>query len=394
MRNITMKHIAALLLGMSLLLGGCVTTKLPPVNSAEFTGFEDDEKRMWKQVKEGQEKLHKSGWISEDKKLERYLNKVAKKLQPPSVFKTIPFKARILKNPYLNAFAAPNGQIYFHTAMLARMENEAQFATILAHEMTHVTHRHSIKRFRNIKNKSAFFSTLQVAFGGLPGIGDVTTLVGAVGTAAALSGYSKANETEADNVGMDLLVKAGYDPAEAPRNFEFLLQQVKDMDVKEPFFFGSHPKLKNRIRNYSTLLKTKYGGHKGGLKNTKKFLRMTRGVVLDNAMDNLKIGRYEVAKRGVEKYLASWKKDARAYYILGELARQKGEDDSDKEAIKHYKKSISLNPKFPDAHKALGMVYLKKGKKSRAKRSLKKYLSLAKRAPDRDYIKEYIKQCR
>jgi peptidoglycan/xylan/chitin deacetylase (PgdA/CDA1 family) len=53
-------------------------------------------------------------------------------------------------------FAFPNGVIYIHTGILARMDNEAQLATLLAHEMTHATHRHLVKQFRDIKIKQLF----------------------------------------------------------------------------------------------------------------------------------------------------------------------------------------------------------------------------------------------
>ena len=54
-------------------------------------------------------------------------------------------KIVVIKDPYLNAFAFPNGVIYIHTGMLARMDNEAQLAALLAHEMSHCIHRHTLR---------------------------------------------------------------------------------------------------------------------------------------------------------------------------------------------------------------------------------------------------------
>ena len=104
--------------------------------------FEEDEKRLWNRSEEEERSIAKSGMLYQDRELEAYLNGVASKLQPPEAYERIPFRILVLKNPYCNAFALPNGYIYVHTGILARMDNEAQLATLLAHEMTHATHRH------------------------------------------------------------------------------------------------------------------------------------------------------------------------------------------------------------------------------------------------------------
>src|SRR6202023_3035874 len=113
--------------------------------------------------------------------LEAYLNDVPQRLGPSEAFAAIPFRIRVVRNPYLNAFTLPNGRIYVHTGMLARMDNEAQLATLLAHEMTHATHRHAIRGLRDRKNNLAFAVGLNSI---LPGIGSLAGL-------SAVSGYSR-----------------------------------------------------------------------------------------------------------------------------------------------------------------------------------------------------------
>ncbi len=91
-----------------------------------------------------------------------------------------------------------------------------------------------------------------------------------------------------------------------------------------------------------------------------------------------------MAKRGAEKYLSIKPDDARAYYLLGEIHRQKGEkDDSEK--------AISLDQSFPDSYKGLGMIYYKQGEKALAKKYFELYLSVYPEAPDKAYIEEYLK---
>ena len=155
---------------------GCATTSLPPVTK-DFR-LEDDERRLWLRSEEEQKVIYRSGVIYRDEELEAYLNEIAEKLQPAEVFTHIPFKVIVIKNHLLNAFIYPNGVLYVHSGILARMDNEAQLATLLAHEMTHATHRHLIEQFRDIKNKTAFLATIQVTTAGLGVYGSLATLLG------------------------------------------------------------------------------------------------------------------------------------------------------------------------------------------------------------------------
>jgi len=354
----------------------------------------EDEKRVWLRSEEEENTLNDSGLIYKDKGLELYLNQVAKKLQPPKVFKHIPFKITVIKNPYLNAFTFPNGVIYVHTGMLSRMENEAQLVTLLAHEMTHATHRHAVRAFRSMKNKTAVLATFRSTIGSLPAVGALANLLGTIGTLGAVTGYSRELETEADMEGFQRVIEAGYDPRETTKLFTHLREEVEAEKIREPFFFGTHPKLKERIKNYNVYLKTLPPQQSQGIKNSKIFMAKTRKLLLDNARLDLKAGRFPAAQQGVEKYLSLKPRDAQPHYLLGEIFRQIDEEDALEKAKAYYKKAISLNPSYPDPYKGIGLVHYKQGKKKLAQKSLKSYLSLAPKALDRRYILEYLKQLR
>ena len=312
-----------LILFLFILIAGCATTSLPPVTQ-DFK-FEEDEKRLWLRSEEEEKAIQYSGLIYKDEELGIYLNEIAKKIILPEVSAHIPFKIRVIKNHLLNAFAYPNGVVYVHTGILARMDNEAQLATLLAHEMTHSTHRHAIKRFREVKNMTAFLASLTVTTGGLGGIGSLVSLLGAVGTLAAVAGYSKELETEADIQGLKLMVNAGYDPEEAQKFFIHLKKEVEEEKKKEPFFFGTHPRLQERVENYENLLKDQYKDKRGGIRNSEMFLERIHRVILDNVSLDLKAGRFKIAERGVEKYLTIKPSNPKAYYFLGEICRQRAE---------------------------------------------------------------------
>jgi predicted Zn-dependent protease len=240
---------------------------------------------------------------------------------------------------------------------------------------------------------TAFLASLTVTTGGLGGIGSLVSLLGAVGTLAAVTGYSKELETEADIQGLKLMANAGYDPEEAQKFFIHLKQEVEEEKKKEPFFFGTHPRLQERVENYENLLKDQYKDKRGGIRNSEIFLEKIHRVILDNVSLDLKAGRFKIAERGVEKYLTIKPSNPKAYYFLGEICRQRAEQGDLEKAKEHFQKAISIDPSYPDAHKGIGFIYFKQEEKEKAKKSLELYLSLSPGAMDRNYIEEYIRQC-
>lgn len=373
-------------------LFGCASTSLPPVTSKDFA-LEDDEKRLWNRSEEEEQAIAKSGMLYRDRDLEAYLNGVARKLEPPEVYKHVPFRILVIKNPYCNAFALPNGYVYVHTGILARMENEAQLATLLAHEMTHATHRHQLREYRGACNKSVFLASTRSLIGGLPAIGELSRVLGDISAKASIYGHSRDLETDADMEGIKLIVKAGYDPREAPKLFGHLKAEMKEENQKEPFFFSTHPRLEERQENYNDFL-ARLGGQAEGATNREIFLRKVAGAVIDNAFMDFRAGRFMQAGRAAEKYLSIRPKDGRGYFLLGEIARQKGEEGDIAEAKSLFQKGISVDPAYPDTYKELGLIYFKEGKKVQAVKVLRSYLAKAPNAPDRSYVEEYLAQCR
>ena len=371
---------------VSCLILGCATTRLPPV-SQNFR-LEEDERRLWLRSEEEEKAIGRSGVVYKNEELDLYLNEVAKRLVPPEILGSIPFKIVVIKSPLLNAFIYPNGVIYVHTGLLARMDNEAQLATLLSHEMTHATHRHAIKQFRDARNKTAFLAVLTYGTSGL------AAPLGALGTLAAIRGYSREHEAEADREGFKLMVRAGYDPGEAPKLFLHLKQEVEEQKIKGPFFFSTHPRLCERLENYEALVRTQ--GQKGpnGIQNGEIFLQKTARVILDNARLDIKAGRFGAAQKAVEKYLRIKSDQAEGYCLLGEICRQRGEGSDIEKAKQHFQKAISVDRFYPDSHKGIGLIYYRQGQKALAKEALELYLSLSPQAIDRGYIGEYITRCK
>jgi predicted Zn-dependent protease len=364
------------------LTAGCATLRSVPVTEALLSS--EDEQMLWRRAQEEQDAINGSGVLYQDAEIENYLNQIAKKLHANSISPDISFQIKVVKDPNLNAFAFPNGVIYIHTGILARMDNEAQLAALLAHEMVHCTHRHSIRVLRSIKDRTqAKTATVR----------EFAQFLGITGSIASINGYTRELETEADRVGLDLAVKANYDPREVLKLFELLKQEIEIEGIEEPYFFGTHPNVRQRIENVNNWLAEKYREKITSIKNTDVFRSKISRLVLDNARLDLRQGRFLVAQRTVEKFLTVKPDNARAYFLLGEIFRQRCRQDDATAAIKSYEKSISLNPSFPEPHKAMGLIHYKDGEKRLAKKYFESCLLLSPDTADKAYIQGYLKLC-
>ncbi len=368
----------------------CSVATVSPMGKGEVFQLEEDEKRLWNTSLEEQKKLDQSGLIYQDPQLKSYINEVAMRVIPPEIKGTgVSFEVKVIKNPLLNAFSFPNGVIYIHTGFLARMENEAQLAIVLAHEISHVTYRHLLQQFRSVKNASAFLTTLQVVAAPAGIYGVLPSLLGQVGTLAAVSGYSRAMEEEADQEGLRLVVGAGYDPQEAPKLFDALDADLKEQKIEEPFLFGTHPHLEARKESYTQLLENAYADRKG-MKGEDRFEEATHVLLLDNALLDLSMGRFDFAKEAIQRFLKTQPESARAHYNLGEVYRKSGAASELQISETEYRWAVQYDPGYPEPHKGLGRIYLKQGRLETAKEEFEKYLLLAPQAEDRQYIEQYL----
>ena len=324
--------------------------------------------------------LAKSGRVLDDPALTAYVQRVADRLFPE--FKGH-IHVHILKAQSLNAFALPNGDIYLNEGILARFRNESQLAALLGHEGTHFVNRHSFQELEHVKSTAALGTVLAVV--GTPVVG----LAANVLAMSSVTGYSRDLEAEADAQGYKRLVAAGYDPREAPKLFKLMMDEVEASGTKEPFFFSTHPALKDRYDNYLRLSKDA---------PPPKDLPPDRylATFADLRLASLKA---EVSMARYKQVIALLKEPERrgdyppyVDYYLGEAYHQRGDKGDDERMKAAYLKAITAAPEFAPAHRALGMQLLKAGAYDDAIRELETYLSLAQGAKDRAYAEMYLEE--
>ncbi|MBI2881211.1 MAG: M48 family metalloprotease [Candidatus Tectomicrobia bacterium] len=395
----------------------CATTHLPPFSANPRARLESDEKQIWERSSEEQRKLDQSRRVSPDPLLEEYLNDVGRRLTPKRLkdSELLTFQFKVIQDPALNAFAYPNGKIYVHSGLIARVDNEAQLATVMAHEMTHSVNRHAVRAVRDRENKKwwyiggiialsfviAYLTGRQLEKGDIVGatlLNNTARLLVGLGLPlaimASINGYSRELESEADDGGMGFLAQAGYDVNEAPRVFELFQKTYGDSTAAENFFFGSHPRNSARIENYRELLAGRYARvaqEQGRTRDTKEFQLRRRVIIRENALLDIRAGRFNVARAALDKVLAVTPNDARAHYYYGEIHRLSEKTPrGEEEALGRYRRAVDLDPELAEAYRSMGLLYYKRGDRENAKAALRRYLDLNPKAADRQQIKDYI----
>lgn len=148
----------------------------------------------------------------------------------------IPFKFYVVRDKQANAFATANGIVVINSGLIELLENEAQLAAVMSHEIAHSTQEHTWRQLNKDKGKRtaiAIGSVAAAAFG-LGGVSDILDLT----LAAMVNGYQRRLENQADRIGLEYLVAAGYDPREAPRVWKIMSKKYGDMP--NTFFWSSH----------------------------------------------------------------------------------------------------------------------------------------------------------
>ncbi len=181
-----------------------------------------------------------------------YVNKLGKGLAQFANRPEIEFRFAVLDTDMVNAFAAPGGYIFITKGALAKMEDEAELAAVLAHEIAHVTERHIVREL-NIKGTDAspVSGFAQVLGGGTGAVRLLFTQM--VDQAAEIlfdKGLKKQDELDSDRVATLMLSAAGYDPTALKRYLVKISKAEKETQVMS----GTHPPFADRIKNVSDIL--------------------------------------------------------------------------------------------------------------------------------------------
>lgn len=252
---------------------GTLVTKLGGNLGTIASALDDTEEGEKLKAAEASAQIVQQVGQSRDIAMQNYLQNMVGKLAATAPGGRRGYTVTLLSDPNFNAMTPGAGKIFVNEGLIAKCDTEAQVAAVLAHEMAHIIEKHP-RRGQQTKVAAVVGLTVLEALAPQATTGVAGTGV-ALGTMAAVNGFSRSQESEADMIGMDILAAAGYDPQEmitVQRIMDGIGRQVGEVDN---FFFGNHPTSAKRIAAAEKQYYEKYAGFTG-VRNTLAYERLSR----------------------------------------------------------------------------------------------------------------------
>ncbi len=213
--------------------------------------------------------LRRNDLIETDPLIQSYIHSLGYQLVANSDNSSQSFTFFVVKDPSINAFAAPGGFVGMHTGLILTTENEHELAAVLAHEVAHITQKHMARTYESAK-KQQLTTAVALLAAILIGQNVEQLTEAAIATSVAANAqlqinFTRANEQEADYIGISTLADAGFDPQGMPSFFERMQKASKLYGTALPEFLSTHPVTVNRIaesRSRARTMNTKL--QKGG----------------------------------------------------------------------------------------------------------------------------------
>ncbi|MES2626719.1 MAG: M48 family metalloprotease [Pseudomonadota bacterium] len=264
-------------------LSGCAVN---PTGGADFVLMSENSEI--KRGKEEHAKILESQPVYKDAELQAYVDSVGKKMAAISHRPELEYVFTIIDSSDINAFALPGGYVYINRGLLAYLTTEAQLAAVLGHEIGHITARHAVRQQAAGKTAN-ILSTAVVIATGVSTLGETASLFGG----ALVSGYGRDMELEADGLGAEYLIKAGYDPnamvevISVLKNHEDFTKKTSQRAAAYHGLFASHPRSDTRLQEAVRQADDVHDNPAAAPVDPAVFRASTTGLALGPSLQNL-----------------------------------------------------------------------------------------------------------
>ncbi|MBQ0831057.1 M48 family metalloprotease [Marinobacter sp.] len=353
-----------------LLLTGCSVNPVTGENQLSLIGESQELAMGAEQYTPTQQT--QGGQFYIDPELTLYVREVGNKLARVSDRPDLPYEFVVLNSSVPNAWALPGGKIAVNRGLLTELEDEAQLASVLGHEIVHAAARHSVQRMQQGMLISAGVAGLGFALSDNEWAG---LLMGgaAVGAQLALAQYGQGDELESDHYGMLYMKEAGYDPQAAVELQEIFLalsngQQAGFVDG----LFATHPPSAKRVSENSKLVSEIGGGGYRGADVYKKKTATLRKVqpaydAHDEAMKLASDGDMSAALNKINEAINLLPREAMFYSLRGRIYQEQKKNDK---AQADFDKAVSMYPEMFVYRLNNGLTALQLNNLSKARENL------------------------
>lgn len=349
-----------------------------------------DEGGFWYKVNKLEKDVKLSPYRIRDTKLTEYMEDMVCRLAGeycPNI------RVYIINNPGFNASMYPNGMMQIWTGLLLRVDNEAQLAAILGHEISHYLMSHQIQQWRRVRDGSAAAMFLDIGIAALTGVYGVASLT----MAGSTLGFSRDHEREADILGLSLMAKAGYQPNEAGKIWDVMVAERAADTSKEStsLFWSTHPPSTERAETLSAKAPDYLKKFpKASVVNQNGYVEKITPLYKKFMQNHIGLQELEQTALLLKKHENIGYDKSMIYYFTGEMHRLGGKKGDMELAIDAYSKSVNETNPPPESYKQLGYLLLKEKRKKESLSAFESYLELLPEATDKAMIEYYLKTLR
>lgn len=235
----------------------------------------------------------------QDKSLNEYVRGVGQSMARRTHRAHMPYSFQAVNATYVNAYAFPGGSIACTRGILLALENEAELAALLGHELGHVNARHTAQQMSKGTLTNVLVGGVSAVAGVVAGgLGQVAGAVGNIGAGALLASYSRDNEREADALGMEYMVKAGY----SPKGMAGLMEMLQGLSKSKPgaieMMFSTHPMSDERYQTAVETAQVQYASSQMLPLHRERYMDHTARLrAMKGAIEDLQKGEQEMAAK-------------------------------------------------------------------------------------------------
>jgi predicted Zn-dependent protease len=372
--------------------------------------------------------------VFEDRQLDQHLSAIANPLLPDSPPPYVHWRFLVLRDPLVNSFSLPDGTVYLSTGLLSLLENDDQLASVLAHEIAHVTNGDAFAFQREYRKKETVRSVSTLAAVASSSVlgGGVAALLAPDLLAEAIvaeggrpiqlwivSGYGDEAEHVADQATLGLLAHSGRDPAQLARTLDLMNDPPDEQPA--PTFAADRIKLHQRLKGLRPHPDVDHAG------DGKSYFAAAEGAIRANVTMDIDSRRFRTALASARRIQTAHPDDARALFLLGEAYRALGprtaepsaeerspegrraavkalanhtaeeedkilaatpagraaRDSNWKKTEELFQEAAHRDPQLADPHRALGVLYSEQNRIDEARVQYREYLEMSPTAPDR-----------
>jgi len=318
--------------------------------------------------------------ISQDKALNQYLNSVGQRIAKISHRPHMPYNFQVVNATYVNAYAFPGGSIAATRGILVEMDNEAELAALIGHEVAHVNARHTAERATRsqVAGILASAATVITAQSEYNKYTDIVNTLGGMGAGALLSRYSRDNEREADQLGVEYMVEAGQNP----QGMVGLMEMLNGTKQREPNIieqmFSSHPMSSERYQTAVSQVNNQYTAQKSRSLNKERYMDSTARLrQIKSSIKRIQTAENEMRKSNFAAaeghFNEALKRAPNDYCGLVMSAKCQLTQEKFTQADRLLEKAKSVYPQEAQAVHLSGVTKLKLGKNESAFNEFRRY---------------------